>query len=243
MSTTSEAIESKPFKSAENYFENMDYEKALPLLISLAKTDSTNEKIFHMLGTVYYSQGQFKLAIKNFQKALEINPRFTDSSIGLSVILNDLGKYEEAQKVFLTAQNLLNKKAPSQDSSLRQQIAQKHLELCHLYQQVKEPHKALIELSNYESLIGQNESVVYERFKILKSSAQFEKAAETLKDWIKKSESPNPNMLFQLAETYYLNRQPLAALSTCEKVLKYSPKHSEALVFYDRLKNTTFDLR
>ena len=48
-----------------------------------------------------------------FKKALEIDPHFTNASIGLSVILNDLGRYEEGREIFEKAYTLMKQKKSS----------------------------------------------------------------------------------------------------------------------------------
>ena len=63
-----------------------------------------------MLATIYYDKGQFSKAIKTFKRALEIDPTYTDASVGLSIILNDLGRYEEGKEVFQKAQKLLDER-------------------------------------------------------------------------------------------------------------------------------------
>jgi tetratricopeptide (TPR) repeat protein len=86
-----------------------------------------------MLGTIYHDQGKFNKAIRSFKRALELDPSFTDSSIGLSIILNDLGRYEEGQKIFDEARTMLAAKAQRGDPNLNEKFATKHDELGELY--------------------------------------------------------------------------------------------------------------
>ncbi|MEZ4870905.1 MAG: tetratricopeptide repeat protein [Bdellovibrionales bacterium] len=86
--------------TAKEYFNEGQYRQAEPLLNQIILRNSKNADVFHMLGTIFYDQGKFNKAIRSFKRALEIDPTFTDASVGLSIILNDLGKYDEGQKVF-----------------------------------------------------------------------------------------------------------------------------------------------
>src|SRR5437763_15369445 len=70
------------------------------LLQQLILLNNKIPEVYHMLGTIYYDQGKFTRAIQTFKRALEIDPGFTDASVGLSIIYNDLGKYEEGKSVF-----------------------------------------------------------------------------------------------------------------------------------------------
>jgi tetratricopeptide (TPR) repeat protein len=74
----------------------------------LLQRPQKNPEVFQMLGTIYYDQGKFNKAIKTFQRALEIDPSYTDASVGLSIILNDIGRYDEGKKVFQDAKKLID---------------------------------------------------------------------------------------------------------------------------------------
>ncbi len=125
--------EQELFSIAEEHFKANQYSEAEPILNQLVLKSSRRPEVFHMLGTVYYDQGKFNKAIRSFKRALEIDPGFTDSSIGLSVILNDLGRYDEGQKVFDEARAMLNTKSPTSDASLNEKFATKHDELGEMY--------------------------------------------------------------------------------------------------------------
>src|SRR6185437_12759308 len=120
--------------AAREYFQESKYSLAEPLLNQLVLKSSKRPEVFHMLGTIYYDQGKFNKAIRSFRRALELNPGYTDSSVGLSVILNDLGRYEEGQKVFDEARAMLTMKSPeTENNHLDERFAAKHDELGELY--------------------------------------------------------------------------------------------------------------
>ncbi len=233
-------------ESSKRYFDEGFYDKVTPLLNGLLSQKVNVPDIYHMLGSMYYEQGQFKACINSFKKALEIDPDFTDSSIGLSVVLNDLGKYEQASQVFKSAQDRLkNQNAQSSACSLIQTIASKHLELADLYSKNNSPQQAFENLIKYEDLMGETEDTVLKKSSILRSLDDFQFASQVLRAWIGKNNSRNPNIqiYIDLVELYYLDRQPLSALSTCEEALKLAPANSELLNLYKNLTTTTFDLR
>src|SRR5690606_8940029 len=102
--------EMEMFQAAEDHFKENRYNQAEPILNQLVLKNSKRPGVYHMLGTIYYDQGKFNKAIRSFRRALEIDPGFTDSSIGLSIILNDIGRYDEGQKVFEEARAMLSLK-------------------------------------------------------------------------------------------------------------------------------------
>lgn len=123
--------------TARSFFRENTYNRAEPILQQLAVsghgTTTEQAEVWHMLAVILYDRGRFTKAIKTFRKALEIDPSFTDASVGLSIILNDLGRYEEGRKVFLEAQKALDKKSFNQDSVLKERLASKHYELADMY--------------------------------------------------------------------------------------------------------------
>lgn len=87
-----------------------------------------------MLATIFFDRGQLKKAIALFRKSLEVDASFTDSSVGLSIILNDLGRYEEAKQIFESAYATMKSKQTSGvDKNLNEKLATKHAELGQLY--------------------------------------------------------------------------------------------------------------
>jgi cytochrome c-type biogenesis protein CcmH/NrfG len=121
--------------TARELFKENKYNQTEPLLNQLILKGSKSPEIFQMLGTIYYDRGKFNKAIKAFRRALEIEPTFTDASVGLSIILNDLGKYEEGRKVFEDAQSALRRTSRDQDPFLNEKFSIKHDELGEMYLQ------------------------------------------------------------------------------------------------------------
>ena len=119
--------------TAREYFKENRYSLAEPILNQLILKNAKSPEVFHMLGTIYYDQGKFNKAIRAFRRALELEPTFTDASVGLSIILNDLGKYEEGQKVFSEAKELLARQASSEDPYINEKFCIKHDELGEMY--------------------------------------------------------------------------------------------------------------
>ncbi len=113
------------------------YSRTEQILNQLLLIDNKNPEVFQMLATIYYDRGKFKKAIATFKRALDIDPSYTDASVGLSIILNDLGQYEEGKKIFLDAQKALNRKKTKTDPFLEKVLYQKHIELGDIYFQNK----------------------------------------------------------------------------------------------------------
>ena len=117
---------------AESHFQAHKYKEAEPILKQLVLSGHKRASIFHMLGTIYYDGGKFNKALLSFRRAIEIDPTLIDASVGLSIILNDLGQYKEGKKVFAEAQQRLRRQQ-AEDPQLNQELSIKHGELGQLY--------------------------------------------------------------------------------------------------------------
>lgn len=120
--------------TARDHFTKGHYRLAEPLLMQLHTDGAQSPEIPYMLATITFDRGHLKKAIQLFKTSLEIDPEFTDSSVGLSIILNDLGKYDEAKKVFESAYSAMKRKQRGgEDSNLKEKLARKHAELGDMY--------------------------------------------------------------------------------------------------------------
>lgn len=131
---------------ARDCFQRGKPQAAEPILQQLLLKNARIAEVHQMIGTLAYERGQFKKAIQAFQRALEIDPAFTDASVGLSIILNDLGRYDEGRKIFQEARARLDRSKVSVDSWLNEKIVQKHEELAELYSQARQHEDALNQL-------------------------------------------------------------------------------------------------
>lgn len=55
--------------------------------------------VHFMLGVIHHDRGELAEARECFERALEINPEYTDAALSLSITCNELGRYTEARAV------------------------------------------------------------------------------------------------------------------------------------------------
>ena len=127
--------------ASREFLKEGHYKLVEPMLRELLIKDKLNPEVHYMAGIFYLEKGQLKKATDFFKKSLEIDPHFTDASIGLSVILNDLGRYGEGKRVFEKAYTLMKQKNLS--SRTDENLAKKHGELADLYFLCKKYKEAL----------------------------------------------------------------------------------------------------
>jgi len=110
-----------------------DYGNAESLIREKIAKEPAGADGYYLMGVLCYFQGHVGPTITALKKALELDPRHTDAAICLSVLLNDLGKYDDAKKIFEQANYSVVHRREGVVSGVDQKFAVKHLELGDLY--------------------------------------------------------------------------------------------------------------
>lgn len=212
---------------AKEKFHTGDYKSAEPLFEQILLREKASSEIYQMLGTIHYEKGRFSRAIQFFKKALEINPSDLEASVGLSIILNDLGRYEEGQEVFEKAQAEYQRKEKEADPFLKEQIAFKHEELGDLYLQNHMPSEGIEE---YSKALRFSESSSELTLKLTDGYIEIHqpgKAIAGLKKLLRKDPADLLARL-KMGSIYYQSNSVTEALEQWENVLLRDPKNQEA---------------
>lgn len=215
---------------AKEAFINGNYKVAEPMLNQLILQNSRNAEVYQMLATIYYDKGQFNKAIRTFKRALEIDPAYTDASVGLSIILNDLGRYDEGQHVFEEAQKLLERKSGKMDSYVEEKIASKHEELADIYFQYKFYKESLDQLFHAQKLSSRKAEINMRIAECYVKLGDSDRAVRELKALIREYPHFIPARL-KLGVIYYNMNNLAEATEQWENILLRDQQHSEALKY------------
>lgn len=213
--------------SARDYFRENKYALAEPILNQLILKNAKSPEVFHMLGTIYYDQGKFNKAIRAFRRALELEPTFTDASVGLSIILNDIGKYEEGRKVFDEARELLARQSSNDDPYINEKFSIKHDELGELYFHHNRFKDALDQYYKALTLSNRKPELTMKVVECYMRLNEPDKALRELRSLIKEY----PGFLsarVRLGRILYETSDLPGAVEQWEAVLHRDPNHSEA---------------
>ena len=88
---------------ARERFALQDYYGAIHLLQEIVESGRTFADCHHLLGLCFALLGQPQRALEHFGRALELNPRYIEAHIHRGILLNDLGRTEEATEAFRQA--------------------------------------------------------------------------------------------------------------------------------------------
>lgn len=220
--------------TAEEHFKENRYSAAESILNQLILNGCKSALIFHMLGSIYYDQGKFNKGIRAFQRALQLDPAYTDASVGLSIILNDLGRYSEGQKVFEDAQALLKKSQNQGHQLINEKLAVKHDELAELYFQYARYNEALEQF--YKALTLSQRKVEL-RMKVAETYFKlesYEKAVRELKI-ILEDHPEYFRARLKLGNIYFARKEVQLAREQWQTVLRLEPDCKEARQLLNQL--------
>ncbi|MEA9354888.1 tetratricopeptide repeat protein [Bacteriovorax sp. PP10] len=229
-------------KTARECFDKQEYKKAQVVLNEIIESDDRNVDALFLLANIFHINGEIGKAIKAFTKVLNLNPEHTDAAISLSVLYNDIGQYEDAKKVFDTANERVKGKNKGsglmEDKHINKKFASKHYEIADLYLSYNRYDEALFE---FNKVIGLDPENLEARIKIAKVYAKkgfIAKAIEELRNL--KNEEPNyAPARIALGVIHYGNGNVLEAQAEWEKVLMKDPFHAEASMYMNLSKTAT----
>jgi tetratricopeptide (TPR) repeat protein len=215
------------FVEAKEAFIAGNYKVAEPVLQQMLLRGTRNPEVFQMLATICYDKGQFNKAIKTFKRALEIDPTYTDASVGLSIILNDLGRYDEGKRVFEEARSIVNQRKGTQDPYVNEKLASKHEELADLYFQYSRFTESLEQLLKAQQLSARRAEISMRIAECFVKMEDVPKAVKTLQTILREFPQFNPARL-KLGIVFYNGHQIAEATEQWENILIRDPKHTEA---------------
>ena len=209
-----------------------DYRRAQTMIQEELTRDPQSADAHYFQGVLHYFQGSVGPTIQHLRKALEIDPRHTDSAICLSVLMNDIGKYEEAKKVFEQANQSVVHRREGTISAIDLKFAVKHLEIADLYFRYRRYEEAIEEYSKAVLLNPQHLDIRIRRAKAYARKGFVTRAMQDLQAL--KHERPDfvPAAL-QLGLLHYSQGNVLDAELEWEGVLQSHPAHREATAYLE----------
>jgi tetratricopeptide (TPR) repeat protein len=115
------------------HYAKREFEKAEQMLRMVLEEEDRYADVHDMLGVIAHSRGNFLVAERHFERALEINPAYTEAALNLAVTYNDRGKYDKAREVYSRIQVGSGGPANGLDPFARGKIANMHADIAQAY--------------------------------------------------------------------------------------------------------------
>lgn len=221
---------------ARIYYNKRNFKMLEPLLQQMISGSPKSAEVFHMQANLYLSRGQFSKSIKSFKQALEIDPGYSESSIGLSVLLNDLGKYQEAREIYEKAEKFMEKQKTQADPGTNEKLASKHEELADLYIQTRKYTEAIEQLQKALELSQRKAEISMRVIDLWIKTSQESKAIKELRQLI----ATHPHFVqarLKLGLIYYGMNKLNEAIEQWETVLLRDSENSEAIRYIKMAKS------
>jgi tetratricopeptide (TPR) repeat protein len=227
-------------KNAREAFQKNDLKTASLLLHEIIDGNANNTEAYFLLANVFHIRGEIGKAIKAFQKTLELDPYHTDAAISLSVIFNDIGRYEEAKTIFDKANGQVKNSHQQglSDPHLNRKFSLKHYELAEMYSSYGRAEEALFEYNKASTLDPDNLEIRIKVAKTYTKKGFISKAFDELKRL--KNEQPGymPARI-ALGLLYYGNGNIIEAQAEWQNVLNREPSQPEALMYINLSRQAT----
>ncbi len=118
---------------AEAMAQQGQWEEAEALLLDLHGRFPDFADICNRMGYLYHQRGELALARDFLEKAVRLNPDYTEASLNLALTCNEQGDYQRAEEVVGRAQDRTRHHHPSLDPFVAGKLANKHRELGDIY--------------------------------------------------------------------------------------------------------------
>src|SRR5918995_1393317 len=108
---------------ARERFVVQDYYGAVHLLETVVDSGRSFADVHHLLGVSLSLLGQEQRALSELERALELNPQYVEALIHRGLVLNELGRTEEAEQAFTKASANLGKQTAGMPAPVAAQLA------------------------------------------------------------------------------------------------------------------------
>ena len=219
----------------QQQIQKKKYPDAEKLLEQGLLLEPDNADYFYLRGLLRSYQGHLVQSIEDLKRALYHDPKHTDAAVCLSVILNDIGRYEEAKKIFEQANQSVFLKQVGDDAQIDRRFSVKHFELGDLYFRYRRFDEAVEEYNKAILLDPQTIDIRVKRAKAFAKKGFITRAIQDLQQ-LKVERQYDPTIRIQLGLLHYSQGNNLDAELEWESVLEIDPVNREAAAYLDLIK-------
>lgn len=218
-------------EEAKDMFDSGDYEKCEQVLLTLLTDESKKyADIYNTLGFIANQKRQLDTAVEYFEKAIKINPHYTEAALNLAITYNDLGEYAKAEKIFENAVHPAQIEDKVVDPFVLGKLANEHLVMGNKYctlgmfdNALQEYRKALRLRPHFVDIISKLGVTLREKGEVDEAIRMFQKAISIHKTYIP--------AYIQLGIGYYAKGFLDMAIETWEYATQIDPTNKAAKVY------------
>ncbi len=229
----------KIYRSAQECFDEKRFDEAERLFLKLLERNSNGyADVFNRLGFIAFQKGLLDRASKYFEKALSLNPKYTDAALNLVITYNELQRFPEAERVFAQASKVVRSEPASMDPFIQGKLANEHGKLGDAYHDQGMYEAALDE---YRKAVGLRPKFVDILTKIgiaLREKGELDQAV----DAFEKAKAANPKYIpayIHLGITYFSQGRHPSAVEEWKAAQKMDPANRAVQIYLKLAKKST----
>ena len=228
------------YEEAKRLFEEGNYDEAEPLLKTIIQQKPTYADVLNKLGFIENLKGNLEEAVKYFERAVTINPRYTEASLNLAITYNELGEFKKAEEVMAMAAQIARDKRGKLDHFVAGKLANEHYRIGNIYLDFGLYDDAIEEYRKALELYPELPDVHTKLGVALRNKGEFEEAIVHFN----RAKEINPSYSaawIQLGLTYYMKGLTGLAVEEWENALKENPGIKEAEAYLRFIKKEETD--
>jgi tetratricopeptide (TPR) repeat protein len=219
------------------HYAKREFEKAEQMLRMVLEEEDRYADVHDMLGVIAHSRGNFLVAERHFERALELNPAYTEAALNLAVTYNDRGKYEKAREVYSRIKVGPVGTAQGLDPFARGKLANMHADLAQAYADAGLPREAIREYEKATSLCPQFADLQVKLGTLLREVNDLPAARVHYEAALQAKPNYVPARL-QLGVTLLALGEATAAEEHWRAVIAVEPENSQAKMYLRMLERT-----
>lgn len=235
--------ETKTDQTIQDLISARKFGDAETAIRSRLESNPSSADAHYLLGVMHYFKGNLRETVQSLREALKHEPRHTDAAICLSVLLNDIGRYDDAKNVFEVANQSVSSKSMGAgrvtggDLEVDRKFAVKHLETADLYFRYRRYEEAIEEYAKAASLDPFTFDI---RIRLAKAYAKKGFVTRAIQE-LQQLKAENPRFVparLQLGLLHFSQANILDAELEWESVLDLEADHREALAYLEMAKKS-----
>ena len=219
------------YERGRGCFEQGKINEALNCFLVIVK-DSPDRfaDVHNKIGVLYHRKGILEKAAPCFEQAIKINPAYTEAALNLSIVYNELGRYDEAHRIFNKTVKTVCKARRVKDPYIEGKLANEHARLGEQYYDLGRYKEAIAEYKKALKLRPKFADIITRLGVAYRDSGELETAI----DAFAKALTINPKHLpahIHLGITYYMKGFVDMAIREWKNTLAIDQENRDARVY------------
>jgi tetratricopeptide (TPR) repeat protein len=219
---------------ARERFVVQDYYGAVHLLESVVDSGRAFADVHHLLGVSLSLLGQAQRALRELERALELNPRYVEALIHRGLVLNDMGRTEEAEEAFSQAEANIDPPTGGLPAPVAAQLANRHADLAETYAGAGAIERAIDEYERALELGPEFHDLRYRMARLLLEAGRALEAREALEQVLRARPS-FVDAQAALGLAHYLSGDAEGARDVWQACLEKRPENSRVEAYLSML--------